>query len=161
MIAAARSLREIAALNSRLFPNCLAGLSDRQARQRIDGHTNHVAFIAAHVVDARYYLARYLGLELENPFQDLLEDVKTVDELTEVPPLGEIRAAWDRVSGALVERIETLTDEDLAAKSEQQFPVSDRTVLGGAAFLLQHESYHVGQLAFLRKHFVAEPMSYA
>ena len=33
-------------------------------------------------------------------------------------------------------------------------------VLGAVAFLLQHDSYHVGQLALLRKHFGLGAMRY-
>lgn len=30
-------------------------------------------------------------------------------------------------------------------------PVEDKTIMGGFAFLISHESYHVGQLGLLRK----------
>ena len=86
--------------------------------------------------------------------------MKTVEDLTDPPKLAQITAAWAEVSAALAERFGTLTEADLAAESTQEFPVADGTVLGGAAFLLQHDSYHVGQLGILRKHWTSESMSY-
>jgi uncharacterized damage-inducible protein DinB len=40
-------------------------------------------------------------------------------------------------------------------------PVADPSVLGALTFLLQHESYHVGQLAMLKKHLTGKPMKYS
>lgn len=153
-------LNEILVLNTRLFRNCLAGLGAEQAAARIGGATNNVVFIAAHVLDARYYLAGYLGLEVKNPFEEAWRKVKSVEELTDPPELSEILTAWTEVSSALAERFGTLTEADLAAESKQKFPVADGTVLGGATFLMQHDSYHLGQLGLLRKHWTSESMSY-
>ena len=153
-------LNEILDLNTRLFRNCLAGLDAEQAAKRLGDTTNNIVFIAAHVLDARYYLARYLGVEITHPFEESWRKVKTVEDLTDPPELAEISAAWEQVSAALIERFATLTDEDLAAGSKQKFPVADGTVLGGATFLLQHDSYHLGQLGILRKHWTSESMSY-
>ncbi len=155
-----KPLHEILTLNTRLFRNCLDGLDAEQAAKRIGDTTNNVVFIAAHVLDARYYLAGYLGLDVKNPFEEQWRQVKKVEELTDPPALSEILAAWEDVSIALAERFATLSEDDLAAESKQKFPVADGTVLGGATFLMQHDSYHLGQLGLLRKHWTSESMSY-
>lgn len=49
---------------------------------------------------------------------------------------------------------------ELNAPSSQRFPVDLPTVHGGLGFLLQHESYHIGQLALLRKYFGYPAMRY-
>ena len=41
--------------------------------------------------------------------------------------------------------------ELLNESSPQRFPIADSTRLGAIAFLAQHESYHVGQLALLAR----------
>jgi uncharacterized damage-inducible protein DinB len=43
----------------------------------------------------------------------------------------------------------------------QALPGADGTVLGALAFLAQHESYHVGQVALLRRQLGLPAMSYA
>jgi uncharacterized damage-inducible protein DinB len=49
---------------------------------------------------------------------------------------------------------------ELDAEAPYQFPISDPSVLGMTAFLVQHESYHIGQMAFLRKQLGLEAMAY-
>jgi hypothetical protein len=51
---------------------------------------------------------------------------------------------WQDVTRHVVESLTQLSQEDLEAVSEQKFPIDDNRVLGGIAFLLHHESYHIG-----------------
>jgi len=155
------AIHRLLRLNSRLFVNCLEGVDDDMARRRVDDRANNVAFIASHVVDARYFLADYLGVKAANPFKELLAGLKSIADFTEFPVIREILVAWHDVSGLLEERFPRLTAAELAAASPQSFPIDDASVLGGVAFLIQHESYHLGQLGLLRKCLGLEPMSYA
>ena len=53
-----------------------------------------------------------------------------------------------------------VTEEHLASESPKKFPVADATVFGAVAFFAQHESYQIGQTAFLKKFLTKEAMSY-
>lgn len=139
-------------MNTRLLLNCLDGVSETDALQRLNDRTNSLSFIACHLVDSRHFLAGYLGLEEENPFQELLRDVNAIEDVTTLPGLSEIREAWQSIGHALDACFRTLDEEDLTAASPQRFPLDDPTLLGGIAFLAQHESYHIGQLALVRKY---------
>ena len=144
-------LAEIFLLNTRLFHNCLDGLSAGQAESRFTPHTNSAAFVAAHVADTRFAIAGWLGAPLENPLAASLADANGIDDVRALPSLETIRDAWDRASAAITERLEVATAADLDAPSPQRFPAGGPTLLGALAFLAQHDSYHVGQLALLRK----------
>ena len=146
-----RPLHAALRLNTRLFHNCLEGVSDEAARRRPDGRANSVAFIALHLVDSRHFWAKLVGAEAENPFAALLEPARGIDDLAELPPLAEVRPAWDHVSAALDARLPALTDAELAAEPAQRFYPDDPSLLGALAFLVQHDAYHVGQMALLRK----------
>jgi hypothetical protein len=61
----------------------------------------------------------------------------------------------------LEERFAALTEAELSARAPHQFPVADESVLGMIALMVQHDSYHVGQLALLRKHYGLAAMRYA
>ncbi len=137
--------------NTRLYLDCLQDVDDEVLRRRPSPETNDMAFVACHVLDARYFLAEYLGLEVENPFGEMLAGVRGVEDLKSCPPADALRSAWRDVSARLSSRFGQLDAQDVVRISSHTFPVGDRTVLGGIAFLLAHESYHVGQLAFLRK----------
>ena len=147
-------------LNSDLFLNCIEGVSDGHARQRPTDNTNSMAFIAAHLVDARHFMATLAGLELPNPVGETLRDVRDISAATELPSLATLRSAWRDLAAPLVQRLTEVTAEDLAGPSPESFPVEDRSVLGGIAFLLQHESFHLGQLALLRKQLGYPSMEY-
>jgi len=143
-------LAAILSLNHRLLLNSLDGMSDEAARVRA-GDGNSAAFLAVHLVDARVYLLRNLGGDMSHPFGERLEAVKTIDEMTWYPTLGETRRAWDDVSARLDARLAELTAEDLAKESPARFPIADATLVGMIAFLTQHDSYHVGQISLLRR----------
>jgi len=140
-------------LNSRLFLSALAGVDDGVATTRPNGNTNHMAFIACHLLDARHYLAEYTGRATEKPFKEVLEGAKGIEDISEFPTLIEIRSEWKQIAEILSEHLSRLDDETLTKDSSQRFPIEDPTLLGGITFLLEHESHHIGQLAFLRRYF--------
>ena len=111
---------------------------------------NSYAWILGHIVDARYLLARIIGLEVESPYTELFARGAPHPAAEVLPPRAEIEQHWERVSTQLIDRLGELTDTDLDADSGRDFPNGDRTVLGGLSFLCLHESYHVGQLGYLR-----------
>jgi uncharacterized damage-inducible protein DinB len=144
-------LAAILRLNQHLMVNCLDGLTDDAARRRHADGVNSATFIAAHVTDTRFFILRLLGGSLENPLSALLDKAKSIDDITDWPTLDTIRAAWNSVSAAIHERLDAVTAAELAAPSERGFPGVEPTRLGVLTFLVQHDSYHVGQLAMLRR----------
>jgi len=147
-------LHSIFQLNTRLFLNCLEDATDELARTRPNQASNSMAYVALHLHDARHYLAKYLGVAEPDPFAAITADAGGIDDIDVYPSLAEIRTAWMEVSLALENQFPQLTAASIDQPSPPDapdFPVADNTVLGGIAFLLQHEAYHLGQLAFLRK----------
>ena len=153
-------LAAILRLNTRLLLNCLDGLTDETAQVRHGAGVNSAAFIAAHVTDSRFFLLRTLGGSRENPLSAFLDKAKTIDEITELPSLDAIRDAWSGVSADIDDTLATATAEALDLPIDARFPGVDRTRLGALTFLVQHDSYHVGQLALLRKPAGLPAMSY-
>lgn len=146
-------------LHSKLFINCLDGVSEEAGALRPPG-TNNMAFIAAHLVDARHWLARLVGLTARNPFAERLADARTIDDVQHCPSLAESRDAWRALAEPLEAHLATLGASALDQPSTTRFPVSDRSVLGAVAFLVHHEAYHIGQLALLRRYTGSPAMSY-
>jgi deoxyribose-phosphate aldolase len=64
-------------LHTRLYANCLAGMSDEAASQRPSAQTNSAAFIAAHVADSRFFLAAVVGVTPANPLAERLAGAAT------------------------------------------------------------------------------------
>lgn len=150
-------------LNTRLLLNCLDRVSDETAQTRPSERTNSIAYIALHMHDARHYLAKYLGTEEPNPFKEITELAQGIDDITVYPSLAEMRTAWMEISLALEQHLAQLTASDVDRPSPPDapaFPVGDPSILGGLAFLLQHEAFHIGQLALLRKQLGHPAMSW-
>ena len=153
-------LAAILRLNTRLFLNCLDGLTDATARLRHASGVNSATFIAAHLTDSRFFILRTFGGGLENPLSPFLDKAKTIDEITSWPSLDSVRTAWADVSTALDSQLAASTGDDLSATVDARFPGVERTRLGALTFLVQHDSYHLGQLALLRKPAGLPAMSY-
>jgi uncharacterized damage-inducible protein DinB len=148
-------------LNTRLFVNCLDGVSDEQAERRIDANTNSIAFIACHLVDSRHYLAGYIGLSEPNPFTEVLRGATGIDDVGPLPDIDAMRRAWLALAPTLEACVADMAEEELRVVSPQRFPVDLPSMLGAIAFLVQHESYHIGQMALLRKFVGLPAMKYS
>ena len=153
---------DILRLNTRLYRNCLANLSDELARERPSGKgaTNCAAFVAAHLVDSRHYLLGLLGKQVPSPLKGAEGGFNSIDKVTSYPSLAEIQAAWNAAAELLAHELATITAAKLDAPYTD-FPIELPTVLGALSFMVEHESYHLGQLGLLRKHAGLEAMAYS
>jgi uncharacterized damage-inducible protein DinB len=147
-------------LHSTLFLNCLDGVSDDEAAVRPGGTTNSMAFLAAHLVDSRHWLARVVGLTAANPFAERLDGVRGIEELKDCPTVEEARHAWRALAQPLEAHLHMLDASVLDQPSPTRFPISDKSLVGTIAFLIHHEAYHIGQLAMLRRYTGSPAMSY-
>ena len=102
-----------------------------------------------------------LGHPLSNPLARYLADVRSIEEIRELPSLEEVRTAWQAISVHLQNILTDLSPSELAQANAHRFPLEDSSRLGMIAFLAQHDSYHLGQIAFIRRQLGKPPMSYA
>jgi uncharacterized damage-inducible protein DinB len=154
------ALASVLRLNTRLFLNCLEDVTDGKARERPNTLTNNLAFLGCHLVDSRHFLAARLGLDEVNPFVDQLRSVERIEQMESFPPITDIRAAWLSLAPVFEECVKSLTSSELRVPSRPRFPVDDPSVGGMLAFLVQHESYHIGQMALIRKYIGYPAMKY-
>jgi uncharacterized damage-inducible protein DinB len=148
-------LAAILRLNTELLLNCLVTLDDRAARSRAAPSGNTVAVIVAHLIDSRHRLAAMLGAPTGNPISPGASDGGPMVTLV------QLIAAWEAVSAHLAVCIERLDTPALASRVDRAYPGSDGTLLGNLAFLVQHESYHLGQLGLLRRQLGYPAMGYS
>jgi uncharacterized damage-inducible protein DinB len=153
-------LAAILDLNTDLLLNCLEGLSEEEVQHRLQGGGNSLAFLIAHLADTRHFMASRLKHPLANPLTPLLADARSIDDIRGWPPIEELRGAWRAISEHLGVVLPTLTAEDLSEPNVHRFPLGDSSRLGFIAFLTQHDSYHVGQAAFLRRQLGKQAMAY-
>lgn len=160
MEARLRPLAAIFDLNTDLLGNCVLDLTDAQANQRLEGGGNSIAFLVAHMIDARHYLARMLGAPAPNPIGSLLADAGSIEDVKTMPTLSELLDAWREIGAHLARTFEELSPARLDAASPFDFPIPGGTAAEAAAFLAQHDSYHLGQISFLRRQLGLPAMTY-
>ncbi len=154
-------LLEIAKMNNGLFLNCLADVDETLALQRPTDKTNNINFIACHLLDARFYWVRYWGQPVTNPLQNYFDQINSIEQMQKFPRLEQIKTEWQKISVIFLEQLTKLTDDFLLGKAKTPFFNKDETELYILSFTLEHESYHIGQLAFLRKYFGLPAMKYS
>ena len=148
-------------LNTLLFLNGLDGISEEKAIERVNGRGNSVSFLAAHLIDARHFIATMLGSPLPNPIGNALSNVQNIEDSPSLPLLPVLTSEWTAVSSHLNHILDSPFLVDLSQPAPHSFPISDSSILGGIAFLVQHDSFHLGQIAFLRRQLGYKAMSYS
>jgi uncharacterized damage-inducible protein DinB len=105
-------------------------------------------------------MAKLLDASIPNPIGERLADARSADDVTDLPTLEELRAAWTVVASHLDVELQAASASQLQEPSPQRFPVDDPSVAAGLAFLVHHESYHLGQIGLLRRQLGYGAMSY-
>jgi len=154
-------LEIIAELNGRLFKNCCDQVTDAVTGRRLSEVTSSFLFVACHIVDARSYVVGLVGGAADLPVVGRLRSVQRIEDLPAPPTIAELLDAWDVLTASFLRCLPRLSAQDLNRESGDKVPVGDRSVLGTMTFLLQHESYHLGQLAMLKKHLTGSAMKYS
>ena len=144
-------LSEIFAINSQLFPRALEDICEEDLYKRPDGRSESILWLAGHLTGARYLLANLLRINEEFPYEGIFNRGTKPPPDDQLPKPEEVKAAWDSISEKLMAKLELVTDEELMTTSPMEFPTQDETILGAVAFMALHESYHMGQMAYVRR----------
>jgi hypothetical protein len=113
--------------------------------------SNHLMWVAGHLVVHRAAALEYLGGDWETSWSSLFKrgEKRTADK--EYPSIEEVRNAWQEVTGKLFTSLANPNAELLSQPAPKGPPSFDGKVSGLVAFLAFHETYHVGQVSYLRK----------
>jgi hypothetical protein len=134
-----------------LFHSALEGIAREDLLRRPHDGSNPMIWVAGHAMTSRASLTRIVGERVENPWSETFARGATVDSAVSYPEASEIIALWDTVTEKLMPRLGQLTDEELSKPSPFPPPTGDKTKRGAIVFLNYHETYHIGQMAYLRK----------
>lgn len=145
------SIAEQFRLNAAIIERVLDGFTDETIHKRPDGTGNPAHFILGHITATRYQLARILGVKIEADWEKLFDRGAEVKDAAQYPSTTELREAFGRVAEAMAQRFEEVTEIDLSAEPPWEPPTMENSIRGLANFLAFHESYHIGQLGYLRR----------
>lgn len=143
-------------LQSRLYQNVLADISDEETNVQASEEVNHIKWLAGHICAMRLSLLPMFGQPKDESLQELFGHGNGLDKTKTYPPLSEIVDKWKAVCDGLSKGLHGLSSEALSAEAGQT-PIGDSSMGGFLAFMMHHEAYHIGQIGILRK----GAMSYA
>lgn len=148
--------------HSQSFLLVLDGISDDDAKKRIEGRTNHIIWMVGNFLDMRYALGNVLGLDLKNPHNDLFFQGKALDENLDYPTLKELKENFHQISPLIYRRLLEISDEDL----DKDFPMGmdidffPENVLNFIGMCIGREDYLCGQIGLMRRILGYEGMKY-
>ena len=161
MVSSIAALKAQFDLQTRLYCNALEGISDSESATRGGEHINNIKWVAGHLLDTRVgSMARLAGLTPDGSYGAQFGRGVELDLKANYPPIEELVARWKESAAAIGDGLTKIPEDVLAAPSNANAPIADDTIRGLIAFLVSHESYHIGQIAMLRKMMGKEAMSF-
>ncbi len=137
-------------INTDLFKRTIQGIPPDRLLASPGDDSNHLIWIAGHVVVHRAMVLKILGQDWAAPWEGLFVRGAKLAAPEQYPAIEEIVQAWDEVSARLSSSLASASPELLAEPVSKGITL-DGKISGKIAFLSLHESYHVGQMAYLRK----------
>jgi len=138
-------------INDGLMTHALDGLSDQECSQRLTDRTNSILWIFSHAVDTRAFLLRELGESYDTGWGTLFGRGVTFDPAATYPGRDEVIRVHGEVSQRLQATLPTLDEATLATPATDLNLPGAKTVADVIGFFALHDSYHVGQMALVRK----------
>lgn len=135
-----------------LFAN-LDGVTAEQALVTPPGGGNSINWIVGHLVHTRNGLLDILGAErlwAKGEADCYARGAADVDP-SELRPLDDLTRDFKATKAPLDAAIRSFDHAALDADGPHEFPGGFKTVREAIAFLHFHESYHVGQIGFMRR----------
>lgn len=136
--------------NASVLKQSVAGLSDDELLRRPNDHSNHMLWIVGHVAWTRTMLLARLEAPWTTPWMGLYARGKKCEEGPDCPSPEVAIEAWDESCLRLSAAMEAASEELLDTPATQGPPSADGKLSGTVDFLAFHETYHIGQLAYLR-----------
>jgi uncharacterized damage-inducible protein DinB len=107
-------------------------------------------WIAGHVVHTRATVLELLGEAVDTGWGNLFERGATVSAADKYPSRESIEHMHREVGPRLLVKLASLDEKYLASPATMALP-GVRTIADQLGFFALHDTYHVGQMAYIRK----------
>lgn len=148
--AVAAPIATIFAANDDLALRALDGLTPQQMWEAPTNRDNAMLWLAGHLVQTRTQLLGLLGESFDTGWGDRFNRGASVGDPDGYPARDEIERVMRNVSRRLQSRLAMLSDVQLAEPPAAAIP-GVKTIADQVGLFAFHDSYHVGQMGFIRK----------
>jgi uncharacterized damage-inducible protein DinB len=151
--AVAAPIATIFAINDNLVRQALDGLTEEELWKAPTDRNNSLLWIAGHMVQTRAAMLQLLGEPVETGWGKVFErgaPPATGANADRYPSRDEVERVMREIAPRLHAKLASLDDTYLAGPARIQVP-GTKTVADELAFFALHDSYHVGQMSYVRK----------
>jgi uncharacterized damage-inducible protein DinB len=113
--------------------------------------SNHLTWVLGHLIVHRGHTLKILGVDWDNTRAEMFARGQARLADAEYPSLEDMRGAWQDVSEKLSAALKSPTENVMTQEAPKGPPSFDGKVSGSVAFMAFHDTYHAGQVSFLRK----------
>lgn len=143
-------LAMIFAVNDDLVSRALDGLTPQELWHAPTENNNAMLWIAGHVVETRATVLKLLGEAVDTGWGKLFERGATLRAADEYPSRESVESMRREVGPRLLAKLASLDESYLASPATMALP-GVTTMADQLGFFALHDTYHVGQMAYIRK----------
>jgi uncharacterized damage-inducible protein DinB len=138
-------------LNNNLIARSLDGLSDEEVWAQPSGSGNPIAWLLGHLTETRAGMISEMGMPFDYGWTRVFQRGSPLQDPRGYPTRDAIETAWKATHAAMRDAFASVTPERLAGPVTRRPAPGVENLADLIAFCGFHESYHVGQIGFLRK----------
>jgi uncharacterized damage-inducible protein DinB len=137
--------------NADSFARAIENIPDDRWLTRPGNDSNHMTWIAGHMIVMRAIVPKIMGQQWSAPWEGLFARGAKLVAPEQYPAPAELQQAWHEVSKNLSASLAGASEDLLGRPVPKETPSLDGKIGGSIALLSLHETYHVGQMGYLRK----------
>jgi hypothetical protein len=137
--------------NQDMLAKAIYGLTEEQWSTRPLDACNSAHWLLGHLIWARSRALKLVGFTWTKPWLDLFARGSKPAESPQYPSADDLLDAWQDLCSTFPATLEEIPRDVLERPVQQPSPSFNGTVGGMVSFLAMHESYHVGQMVYVRR----------
>lgn len=140
----------IFAFNDSFVVQALDGLTQEELWRAPTSHNNPLLWVAGHLVQTRVTVLGLLGEQVDTGWGDLFQRGARIGDVKQYPSGSEIARVMGEISPRLHAALARQSADQLNRSASLPIP-GIKTLGDELAFFALHDSYHIGQLVYIRK----------
>jgi uncharacterized damage-inducible protein DinB len=141
----------IFSVNDSLASRTFEKVADEDLWRRPTEKSNPMLWIFGHMVNTRAQKLKMFGEPFDTGWGDVFDRGASLGDAARYPSREAVETVSRNVNSQLYAKLGALTDADLAKPATRAPTPAVKTIADQIAFLVMHDTYHVGQLAYVRK----------
>jgi uncharacterized protein YndB with AHSA1/START domain/uncharacterized damage-inducible protein DinB len=138
-------------VNDGLATRSLENATNEELWRRPTDKSNPMLWIFGHMVNTRAQMLKMFGESFDTGWGDVFDRGAGQHDTVRYPTRETVQAVSQDVNSRLYAKLGALTDAELATPATRSPTPAVKTIVDQIAFLVMHDTYHVGQLAYVRK----------